>query len=138
MIGFYMDSGLAVPASLLTAMQASDGSPPAAVRTVWLGTTETDRAWYAASNPGVANIVVSIDDSAGGAALLPATLRLALSEGGLASATPGSALVIDTEIGPGSANAIAVWVGIDIGAMDSGAYDNLSLVTNPLISQVAP
>lgn len=138
MIGFYMDSGLAVPASLLTAMQASDGSPPAAVRAVWLGTTETDRSWYAASNPGVVNITVSIVDSAGGTLLLPDTLRLALSEAGLASATPGAALAISTEIGPGSANAKAVWINIDIGAMDSGSYDNLSLVTNPLISQVAP
>ena len=76
MMRFYEDAGLSVPATKLKAMQAADGSSAPVDLTFWLGSTETDRSYYAASDPGVDDIVVSIT----GGATLPATaLRLALA-----------------------------------------------------------
>ena len=135
MIGFFEDSGLSVPFAGITAMQASDGSSAAVDRQVWLGVTDTDRAYYAASDPGTDDIVVSIIDAASGASLLPSSLRLAFDAGGLDTATPGAALAIGNYVGPGSAEAVSFMIRIDTAAFASGVYDNLSLTTNPLISQ---
>jgi len=135
MIGFFEDSGLSVPFAGITAMQASDGSSAAVDRQVWLGVTDTDRAYYAASDPGTDDIVVSIIDAASGASLLPSSLRLAFDAGGLDTATPGASLAIGTDVQPGSVNAVSFMIRIDTAAFASGVYNNLSLTTNPLISQ---
>jgi len=128
---FYEDAGLSVPATKLKAMQAADGSSAPVDLTFWLGSTETDRSYYAASDPGVDDIVVSIT----GGATLPATaLRLALAEEDLATATPGAALTIGTEIASG-AGAVAVHVRVDTAALTAGIYTNLALAVTPLISQ---
>lgn len=132
MMRFYEDAGLSVPATKLMAMQAADGSSAPVDLTFWLGSTETDRSYYAASDPGVDDIVVSITGGAG----LPATaLRMALAAEDLATATPGAALAIGTEVLSGSVNAVAVHVCVDAAAIAAGIYENLSLATNPLISQ---
>lgn len=131
MMRFYEDAGLSVPATKLKAMQAADGSSAPVDLTFWLGSTETDRSYYAASDPGVDDIVVSIT----GGATLPATaLRLALAEEDLATATPGAALTIGTEIASG-AGAVAVHVRVDTAALTAGIYTNLALAVTPLISQ---
>lgn len=135
MIGFFEDSGLSMPSVGIGAMQASDGSSAAVDRQVWIGVTDTDRAYYAASDPGTDDIVVSIVDAASGTSLLPSSLRLAWDSGGLDTATPGAPLAIGTDVQPGSLNAVAFMIRIDTAAFASGVYDNLSLTTNPLVSQ---
>jgi len=129
---FYNDAGLSMPATKLKAMQASDGSSPAVDFTFWLGSTEIDRAYYAASDPDVDDIVVSIT---GGATLPASALRLALAPEDLDTATPGAALSIGTMVTSGSANAVAVHVRVDTAALAAGIYNNLALTTVPLISQ---
>lgn len=135
MIGFFMDAGMSLPAGKLKAMQASDGSSAAVDFVYWLVADDVDRTYYAASDPGVDDIVVSVVDAAAGASMLPTTLRLALSAEDLATATPGAALAIGTEVLSGSVNAVAVHVRVDSAAIAAGIYENLSLATNPLISQ---
>lgn len=131
MMRFYEDAGLSIPATKLMAMQAADGSSAPVDLTFWFGSTETDRSYYAASDPGVDDIVVSIT----GGATLPATaLRLALAAEDLATATPGAALTIGTEIASG-AGAVAVHVRVDTAALTAGIYTNLALSVTPLISQ---
>lgn len=134
MIGFFTDSGLSTPAARAFALQASDGSAPPADAVYYIGDPDSSRAWKAASDPGVDDITVSITDSAGGTSLLPAKLKLALTQGDLVSATPGAALDIATEITGGTANAVAVWVRVDSDVFAAGVYDNLSLATNDMIS----
>ncbi len=131
MMRFYEDAGLSVPATKLKAMQAADGSSAPVDLTFWLGSTETDRSYYAASDPGVDDIVVSIT---GGAGLPASALRLALAAEDLATATPGAALTIGTEIASG-AGAVAVHVRVDTAALTAGIYTNLALAVTPLISQ---
>lgn len=135
MIGFFDDSGLSVQSTGLTAIQATTGASAAVDREVFLSVTDTGRAWYAASDPGVDDIVVSIADSAGGTSLLPSSVRMALLSADLGTATPGASLVIDTAVQPGSINAISFWVRIDAPVFAAGIYSNLSLTTNDLISQ---
>lgn len=134
MIGFFTDSGLASPASIAFALQASDGTAPPADAVYYLGDPDSSRAWRASSDPGVDDITVSIEDSAGGTSLLPAKVRLALSQGGLGSATPGAALDIATEIAGGTSNAVEVWVRVDSDVFAADIYDNLSLSVNSMIS----
>ena len=135
MIGFFQDAGLSMPAWKLKAMQANDGSSAAADFVYYLAADDVDRTWYAASDPGAGDIVVSVVDAAAGASLLPGTIRLALAAEDLDTATPGAALVVGTEVFPGSVNAIAIHIRIDSAAIAAGIYENLSLATNPLISQ---
>lgn len=135
MMRFYEDAGLSVPAVKILAMQASDGSSAAVDLTYWLGATEADRTYYAASDPGVDDIVVSISDDAGGAALPVTALRLALAAEDLDTATPGAALVVGTEVVSGSGGAVAVHVRVDSATIAAAIYDNLTLAVTPLISQ---
>ena len=135
MIGFFYNSGLIMPAESISAMQASNGSSSAVDNQLWIGVTDLTRAYYAASDPGVDDIVISIVDDSGATELPPTALRLALLQADLGSATPGASLTIGTEVGPGSANAIAFWVRIDSAAIAGAVYDNLTLTTNQLISQ---
>ncbi len=133
-IGFFMDAGLAQPAARLSATAAADGSG-SSEHVFYLGGTDATRKHVAASDPGLDPIEVSIDDSEGGMSLLPSALRLATTQGGLATATPGAPLAVGASIVGGAANAVAVWVRVDAPEIDAAIYDNLSLVTNAVISQ---
>lgn len=135
MMRFYGDAGMSVPAWKLKAMQANDGSSAAVDFVCYLAADDVDRNYYAASDPDVDDIVVSVVDAASGTALPPTALRLALAAEDLDTATPGAALAIGTVIGSGSVNAVAIHVRVDSAAIASGIYENLSLATNPLISQ---
>ncbi len=135
MIGFFADSGLSTPASRLSVLQATDGSAPVVDAVAYLGDPDASREWVAASDPGVDDIVVSLEDSESGASLLPSVFRLATTQGGLATATPGAALTIDTSIIGGTANAATVWLRCDTDTHAAGLFDNLSLAVNPLVAQ---
>lgn len=133
-IGFFLDSGLAQPAARLTATAAADGSG-FSEHVFYFGGTDVTRKHVAASDPGVDEIEVSIEDDDGGMSLLPTALRLATTQGGLAMATPGAPLLVGASIVGGSANAVTVWVRVDAPEIDAAIYDNLFLVTNAVISQ---
>lgn len=135
MIGFFTDSGLSTPASRLSSLQATDGSAPVVDSVVYLGDPDASREWRAASDPGVDDIVVSLEDSESGASLLPSVFRLATTQGGLTAATPGAALTIDTAIIGGTSGAATVWLRCDTNTHAAGLFDNLSLAVNPLIAQ---
>lgn len=133
-IGFFQDAGLAQPASWLSATAAADGAG-SSDHVFYLGGTDAAREHVAASDPGVDPIEVSISDSAGGTLLLPSALRLATTQVGLSTASPGAPLNVGTAIAGGSAQAVAVWVRVDTPVIDPAIYDNLSLTTNALISR---
>lgn len=133
-IGFFQDSGLSQPAARITATAATDGTGYSD-HIYYLGNTTGGREYVAASDPGVDEIAVSIEDSAGGTSLLPTALRLALAQVDLATATQGAALDVGTAIA--GFDSVEVWVRVDIPVTTSAIYDNLSLTTNDLISREA-
>lgn len=127
---FYQDAGMSVSLVLLEAVQTDDGGAAAVDRVVYLGSPVAGKKFQAASAPGSAQIVLSAVDAGAGLQIPASTLRLALSSGGLAGATPGAALNLGTEILSGSGNALPVHVRFDAAAIAAGVYDNLSLATS--------
>lgn len=130
-LDFYSDAGLTTPYSRVDAVQSTDGAAPAVDSVLYLGSTAVAKQFQANSDPGIDQIVVSIANTGGSPA--NTAIRLALTSGGLDSATPGASLNVGTEILSGSENAIAVHVRIDAPALTAGNYDNLSLETNETI-----
>ncbi len=130
---FYNDAGLSAIATGISAAQAADGSAAAVDRVVYLGSTTAGKKLNTEASPGVNQITVSISDSAPLAGVEASHVKLALSSAGLASATPGAALSLGTQILSGSANAVAIHMRIDTPALVSGVYTDCSLRTNSVI-----
>lgn len=127
---FYQDAGMTMPANILEALQSDDGSAAAVDRVAYLGSPVAGKKFQSTSAPGTAQMVVSVADSETGLQIAPTTVRLALSSGALASATPGAALDVGTEILSGTGNAVPVHVRFDAAAIAAGVYDNLALATS--------
>lgn len=136
-LGFYNDSGLTSAAASLAVVQAADGSSAAVDRVVYLGSPAAGKKFQANSDPGVDDIVVSVADTTPAGGVAASSVRLALTSGGLDSATPGAALAIDPEILSGAANAVAIHVRVETPATAAGLYTDLSLTTNAVIELVA-
>lgn len=130
---FYNDPGLTSLAPALTVTRAADGSSSPADRVLYLGSTAVATKFQAASNPGADNITVAPVDSDAGSGVEPSHVRLALSSGGLASATPGAALQVGSQLLSGSGNAVAVHVRMETPLLSSGIYSDLSIMTNSCI-----
>lgn len=129
-LAFFSDPGLTAPATSLVAPQADDGSIAAVERRFYLGSAVAGKTFRAASNPGVDPIAVSVADSNGVTGATAARVRLALTQAGLASATPGAPLVVGTQIT--SASPVSIWARLDGGALAAGMYTDLALVTSPV------
>jgi len=130
---FYQDAGMTVLLSVCEATQADDGSAAAVDRVVYLGSPVAGKRFQAASAPGVAQIAVSVLDSATGLQVPASTVRLALSPGGLGSATPGAAIDVGLAIFSGAGNALPLYMRFDAAAIAAGVYDNLSVDTSPTV-----
>jgi hypothetical protein len=111
------DAALTTPIDNTNPLELEDG----VAKAIYAGSATTGYVHERASDPGVAQLQVSIVDAAGGSGLEAANVRLALSEAGIAAATPGAALNLGVSQQSGVANAIAVWVQID---------DTLGVVAN--------
>lgn len=127
---FYQDAGMSVPLNLAEAVQADDGAAAPVDRVAYLGSPVAAKKFQAASAPGVAQIALSVVDAATGLQIPANTVRLALSSGGLGSATPGAAIDIGLQILSGSGNALPVHMRFDAAAIAAGVYNNLSLSTS--------
>lgn len=134
-LAFFADAGLTVPLTRLDVIQAADNSLPAVDRVVYLGSTASAKKFNAASDPGIDQISVALADA--GTGIPTNVVRLALSSGGLATATPGAALDVGTEILSGAGNSLAIHIRVDLPVTAIGRYENLSFETNDLIETVA-
>ena len=132
-IGLYLDAGLTQPAAAIAATQTSDGAAAAVERAYYLGSPVAGKKFQAASAPGADPIVLSLTDAAAGSGVEVTHLRLATSQAGLASATPGAALSISHTLLSGVSNAAAIWVRIDTPALAEGAYEEIGFHTNSLV-----
>lgn len=124
---FYSDAGLVSQITTLVAQQST-------VRTyetkrVYFGSIEAGKTLYADSNPGVDPIVISLVDAFPGSDLDATDVRLALSEAGLASATPGASLSLGTSLSSGVGNAVVLWVRFYASGEVPGVHTDLKLQT---------
>ncbi|MET0047468.1 MAG: hypothetical protein ABW066_06775 [Sedimenticola sp.] len=111
--GFYTDAALtSVLSANLQAEQQSDGSSGMQKFRLYIGNPDSGLKIETTTNPGVDQVSLTVED------VLPASgheateVVLALSELGLASATPGAALDLGTVINGGVGNAVEVWIGV--------------------------
>lgn len=129
---FYHDAALTQEITALnpiTATQEVGGGLGAVDKTVYFGSTVATNKVRAASAPGTDPINISIAD-ANGAGGDPATeVKLALSSGGLATATAGAALSLSHTVTGGVANAIPIYTRRASALVLAGNYTDLSLTT---------
>lgn len=130
--GFYLDPALTTLFTGKLAFAQDVDAPAPADRVLYLGNPAAGKTLYAASNPGVDSILVSIVDAATGSGLPASAVKLASTAGGLAGATAGAALNLGTSIAGGAAGARAVHVRVSYTAAQ-GSFADLSLQTNQVI-----
>lgn len=117
----------------LTATQETSGLLGPVDKTIYFGSTNSANKIQAVSNPGVDAIVLSIVDSATGSGSPATEFKLALTSGGLATATAGAALTLSATINGGVANAVPIYTRRASAIAVAGTYTDLSLNTNSLI-----
>lgn len=132
---FFADSGLTVPMWDNTVTQLSGGSPVETV--IYFGSPEPDRQLQAASDPGVDPVQITIYDYNPEYEVEAEDLRLALSSGGLDSATPGAPLNLAATLQSGAANAIAVYVRTHTSVTNPGTYWDLALRVDNVVETEA-
>ena len=137
---FYHDSSLTqeiTSGNPITATQDTVNSLDPVDKQIWYGSTSSSRKARANSNPGVDQIAVSIADSAGGSGEPTTAIKLASTQGGLATATAGASLNIGTQVNSGTANAVTFWARIDDQTATLGSYTDLSLTHNDIAEEPA-
>lgn len=130
---FYSDAALTTEITAPLAFSQSTPSPTASDKVVYLGSVASGKTAEAASDPGVDPILVSIIDSASGSGSPATDVKLALTSGGLATATAGAPLSIGTQITSGSANAKEIHILVLDSTGVVGTNTDLSLQTNYLV-----
>jgi len=101
--GFYSDPACLTPIASPLAFIQADASPTPADRVVFYGSRHANR-WAVVNGGG--DIVASLSGPAA------ANVALALSAGGLATATPGASLVIGTQVDGGPAGVVPVHIRV--------------------------
>lgn len=114
------------------ALQDAANSLSPVQKQIWLGSPATGTVFKATSNPGVADIVISVTDSNGATGQTAGAVKLATTQAGLSSAVAGASLTVGTTLNSGVSNALSFWVQLDDVAAVVGSYTDLGLTTNAL------
>jgi hypothetical protein len=130
--GFFSDAALTTPISAALVFDQEAGSGTPADETVYFGSPAAGRQVKAVSDPGVDPITISVVDATPAAGIPATTVRLALSAGGLATATPGASLDLPHTVNSGTANAIPIYVRVLDSTGTYGLHTDLSLTMVPL------
>lgn len=125
--GFYEDAGLTVPQTL--GATVVDGAGPTD-RIIYFGSPSAGKTLQAKSDPGTDQITVGPADADAGTGAPATAIKLALSAGGLDSATAGAAINVGATLSSGAANRVTLYVRTTQGALAVGSYADLSLTTN--------
>jgi hypothetical protein len=117
----------------ITCTQNELGSLDPTQKQVWFGSTATGTQAQVDADPGVDSIVIDVVDANAGTGQPDTAVKLATSQGGLASATAGASLDTGaTAVQSGTANAYTFWIEIDPSVLTAGTYTDLSLATQTL------
>lgn len=131
MFGFFADPALTTPITLLPIVSLFDGTAGASAAAVlYFGNPV---AGYELSAETDDEILIAVVDVAAGTGLPATVVKLAMSEAGLATATPGAALAIGAALASGAGEQVAIWFAVDTGAAAVGDYTDLALTTNMLL-----
>ncbi len=79
-------------------------------RQLWLGSAVPGRVFRDLADPGVGQILIEVADADDAAGQPASSVRLAYTQAGLATATPGAALAVSVEILSGVGNAVPFWL----------------------------
>jgi hypothetical protein len=113
-LSLFTDSGLTTPATLPLVFQQDDqGVVSPHQRNLWLGSNDVALKFQAASNPGVDQVQLQVNDTDSGSGQPASAIKLSLTQAGLASATGGAALNLGVQILSGVSGAKSIWVQFD-------------------------
>jgi hypothetical protein len=114
MLSFYHDDPLSEEVTadnpINPSMDTLGVTIPYVDKEIKLGTPDETKRYRAASDPGVDQIMVAVRDDSVGSGLAATSIKLALTQGGLAAAVAGESLAVGTQILGGVDNAVTVWV----------------------------
>lgn len=131
--GFYTDPGLTTPVRASLFVPQSKTSPAPVDLCIWFGSPALAKLCQSQASPGVAPIAVSVINATPGSNSPASDVRLALTQAGLASATPGAALNLPAAVSSGVDNAVPVHIRITNSLTTTGRRSNLSLATQTLV-----
>lgn len=120
---WWADAGMTIPLARLDFVRSA--TPGAVDASAWFGSPVAGKKLQATPTPGTTPVQVSLVDAAAGSGVELADVRLALSQSGLAAATPGAALTLGTTLASGSA--IQVWARISSAIAAVGNYDDMRM-----------
>jgi hypothetical protein len=132
---FYHDAALTqeiTTGNPLTATQDAANLLAAVDKTIYFGSTVTGNKVQTVTSPGTNPVIISIVDANSGTGAPATEFKLALSSGGLATATAGAALPLSNTINSGVANAVPIYTRRDSVLTTPGTYTDLSLQSNSL------
>lgn len=122
---FWNDAALTDPVDPLTFTHATDDSLPFVKKRTFFGSPAASKQVRAASDPGNDQITVTVIDPNVPDGFNPAHVKIALTEVGLDTATPGAPLDIGVVVLSGIANALEVWFQV----VDTNLTSNLYTLT---------
>ncbi|MCB6184301.1 hypothetical protein LIN78_12170 [Leeia sp. TBRC 13508] len=128
---FYMDAGLTVPFTMLSAAQDMNETLPAVDQRVFFGSPASGKTLYAQTAPDIDPIILSIEAVEAGESV--SSIRLANTAAGLATAVAGASIELGNKVLSGPTNAVSFWVRITSQQTVAGQYTNLQLSTNDLV-----
>jgi hypothetical protein len=128
---FFTDAALSAPItsnSRLKLVAGKDGSSGNVDRVIYFGSPDIGRTIVAASDPGVDNITISVEDADANSGQPNTALKLALSANGLAAGGPTISLGV-TELTSGVANAVPIYIRFNVNQANNvlGLFLDLSL-----------
>lgn len=129
--GFFSDAALTTPISGALVFNQPVGGATPDDKVVYFGGQSGYQA-KAKSNPGVDQVTVSIVDAATGSGSPATDVKLALTAGGLDSATGGAPVDLGAVVSGGVANAVAIHIRVLDSTGNTGLHSDLSLTTNAL------
>lgn len=99
---------------------------------LWFGSASSSVQIQDEASPGSAQITLTPHDSATGSGQPASSVKLALTQGALDSATGGAGLDIGHTVQSGSANAVSFWWRWTPSGSTAAEYTDISLITQNL------
>lgn len=130
--GFFLDAALTTPIASAPQFVQAVTSPTPADKVVYFGSPTAGRVAKRESNPGTDPILVSASDSSSGTGSPASDVKLALTAGGLASATGGAALNIGTTVEGGAVNAVPIHIRVTDSTHVAALNTDLSIVASTI------
>lgn len=131
---YFLDAALTAPIiTPFNVQQADDGSTGPVDFNFFLGSVALAKKFQAQSNPGIDQIVVTIDDANPASGQEPNAVKLATTAIGLDSAVAGDPLNIGVQVLSEVGNAFSLWVRVEDITLTVATSLDLSLKTNEVI-----